>query len=183
MISIWAFAVKTVFFDEDEEATPGVEAEPGVLLLPAAAEAGDPVEEPLVDESGPGGRGEGMITRRGCSGRPVLTANTLGGGEKAASTLDTYELGLPKSASEAIGTLTVHLGDTVEDAPNKELKRSSRTSILTVGDVLSSSGGWLLEAAMEAVEAVEAEESITAGLSCTLAQTSEFTIIKHTHKF
>ena len=52
-----------------------------------------------------------------------------------------------------------------------------------MGDVLSSSGGWLLEAAMEAVEAVEAEESITAGLSCTLAQTSEFTIIKHTHKF
>ena len=119
-VSLLPFAVKTVFFDEDEEATPGVEAEPGVLLLPAAAEAGDPVEEPLVDESGPGGSGEGMITRRGCSGRPVLTANTLGGGEKAASTLDTYELGLPKSASEAIGTLTVHLGDTVEDAPNKE---------------------------------------------------------------
>ena len=118
-ISLLPFAVKTVFFDEDEEATPGVEAEPGVLLLPAAAEAGDPVEEPLVDESGPGGRGEGMITRRGCSG--ILTAKLgMGGGEKAASTLDTYELGLPKSASEAMGTLTVHLGEMVEVAPNKE---------------------------------------------------------------
>ena len=113
--------------DEDEEATPGVAAEavePGVLILEAAAEAGDPVEDPLVDESGPGGNGEGMITRRGCSG--ILTAKleraepTLGGGEKAASTLDTYELGLPKSASEAMGTLTVHLGEMVEVAPNKE---------------------------------------------------------------
>ena len=120
-------AVKTVFLDEDEEATPGVAAEavePGVLILEAAAEAGDPVEDPLVDESGPGGNGEGMITRRGCSG--ILTAKleraepTLGGGEKAASTLDTYELGLPKSASEAMGTLTVHLGEMVEVAPNKE---------------------------------------------------------------
>jgi len=119
--------VKTVFLDEDEEATPGVAAEavePGVLILEAAAEAGDPVEDPLVDESGPGGNGEGMITRRGCSG--ILTAKleraepTLGGGEKAASTLDTYELGLPKSASEAMGTLTVHLGEMVEVAPNKE---------------------------------------------------------------
>ena len=113
--------------DEDEEATPGVAdeaVEPGVLILEAAAEAGDPVEDPLVDESGPGGNGEGMITRRGCSG--ILTAKleraepTLGGGEKAASTLDTYELGLPKSASEAMGTLTVHLGEMVEVAPNKE---------------------------------------------------------------
>ena len=119
--------MKTVFLDEDEEATPGVAAEavePGVLILEAAAEAGDPVEDPLVDESGPGGNGEGMITRRGCSG--ILTAKleraepTLGGGEKAASTLDTYELGLPKSASEAMGTLTVHLGEMVEVAPNKE---------------------------------------------------------------
>ena len=109
--------------DEDEEATPGVAAEavePGVLILEAAAEAGDPVEDPLVDESGPGGNGEGMITRRGCSG--ILTAKLgMGGGEKAASTLDTYELGLPRSASEAIGTLTVHLGEMVEvAAPNKE---------------------------------------------------------------
>ena len=119
--------MKTVFLDEDEEATPGVAdeaVEPGVLILEAAAEAGDPVEDPLVDESGPGGNGEGMITRRGCSG--ILTAKleraepTLGGGEKAASTLDTYELGLPKSASEAMGTLTVHLGEMVEVAPNKE---------------------------------------------------------------
>ena len=119
--------MKTVFLDEDEEATPGVAdeaVEPGVLILEAAAEVGDPVEDPLVDESGPGGNGEGMITRRGCSG--ILTAKleraepTLGGGEKAASTLDTYELGLPKSASEAMGTLTVHLGEMVEVAPNKE---------------------------------------------------------------
>ena len=93
------FAVNTVFLEDDDEATAGVEAaEVGVLLL-MDIEAGEPVDDALVDESGPGGNGEGMITRRGWSERPEATdrladeakamADTFGGGEKAASTLDT----------------------------------------------------------------------------------------------
>lgn len=93
------FAVNTVFLEEDEEATAGVaapegvEAE-GVTLLLLVTDAGDPVEDALVLESGPGGKGEGIITRRGCSGRPLEAvmaemADKFGGGEKAVSTLDT----------------------------------------------------------------------------------------------
>ena len=141
--------MKTVFLEEDEEATAGVEAaEAGVLLL-FDIDAGDPVEDALVDESGPGGNGEGMITRRGWSERPEVKfeeakemADTLGGGEKAASTLDTYELGLPKSASEAKGTLTVHLGDIVEVAeadPNREKLFTAAAAAAAAATALDSS--------------------------------------------
>ena len=109
-------------------------------------DAGDPVDDALVDESGPGGNGEGMITRRGWSERPEAAAkemaDTLGGGEKAASTLDTYEFGLPKSASEAKGTLTVHLGEMVEVAeaePNREKLFTAAAAAAAAATALDSS--------------------------------------------
>lgn len=92
--------------DEDDEATEdGVVGAAvvalllGVITLAAPLFGGDPVAVVVV--SGPG-NGEGMITRRECWWASFNVEDRLmpdKGGEKAASMEDTYEEGLPKSAS------------------------------------------------------------------------------------